>query len=219
MLVHQITFRVKGVTFENEEDKDIQKGIKKILNEYKKNDFFGELYGGYTNKEIIEYDLNVSEYENVKLPAKLVGDEYNGEDCLKIYLKTYYDDYFHVGYAPKEDLDEISEWLTREDLKCEGNIEVIGGKYKHCEVIENDEYEEVEKVVIEELNYGLEVYLSFYNDEIDPEIIKIREEEEERRKKIERNLKMEEIIPYIVVAIVTIPVIIAFISFFYWLFE
>ena len=78
MLVHQITFRVKGVTFENEEDKDIQKGIKKILNEYKKNDFFGELYGGYTNKEIIEYDLNVSEYENVKLPAKLVGDEYNG---------------------------------------------------------------------------------------------------------------------------------------------
>ena len=38
-------------------------------------------------------DLNVSEYEGYKFPAKLVGDEYNGEDCFKIYIKTYNDNY------------------------------------------------------------------------------------------------------------------------------
>lgn len=219
MQIHKIVFKVKGVTFKNEEGKDIQKGIKGILKEYKKNDFFDKLYGGYTNKEIIEYDLNVSEYENVKLPAKLVGDEYNGEECLKIYLKTYFDDYFHVGYAPKENLNEISEWLTREDLKCDGYMEIIGGKYKHSEIQENEEYEEVEKVVIEELTYGLEVTLTFYNDEIDPEIEKRREEEEKRKKKIEKNILIGEMIQIIIVAMIVIPFIIAFISFFNWLFE
>ncbi len=175
MQIHIINFKVKGVTFKNEDGKDIQKGIKSILNEYKKNKYFDSLYGGYTNKEIIEYDLNISEYENVKLPARLVGDEFKGEECLKIYLKTYNDDYFHVGYAPKENLEEIAEWLNRKDLKCDGSIEIIGGKYKHSEIEENEDYEEIEKVVIEELTYGLEVTLSFYNDEVDPNIQKTRE--------------------------------------------
>lgn len=35
MLVHTVNFKVAGVTFNNEEGKDIQKQIKKILNEYK----------------------------------------------------------------------------------------------------------------------------------------------------------------------------------------
>ena len=88
MLIHSISFKVKGTTFKNEENKDIQKEIKKVLKEYKENDYFDELYGGYTNKEIKEIDLNISEYEGYLFPAKLVGDEYNKEDCLKIYFKT-----------------------------------------------------------------------------------------------------------------------------------
>ena len=83
MLVHKINFKVKGVTFKNEDGKDIQKEIIKILKEYKKNEYFDSLYGGYTNKEIKEMDLNVSEYEGYQFPAKLVGDEYDGEECLK----------------------------------------------------------------------------------------------------------------------------------------
>ena len=66
MLIHSISFKVKGTTFKNEENKDIQKEIKKVLKEYKENDYFDELYGGYTNKEIKEIDLNISEYEDRK---------------------------------------------------------------------------------------------------------------------------------------------------------
>lgn len=164
MLVNKIDFKVKGVTYDNEENKDIQKEIKRILKEYKKNEYFDELYGGYTNKEIIEMDLNVSEYEGYKFPAKLVGDEYNGEECIKVYIKAHDDSYVHIGYVPKDELEEIAEWITRSDLRCDGNISIIGGRYKHCEIEENDEYEEVEKVVVEELTYGIEVNLLFYDD-------------------------------------------------------
>lgn len=164
MLVKDIKFKVKGVTFKNETNRDIQKEIKKVLKEYKNNDYFNELYGGFTNKEIIELDLNVSEYEGYKFPAKLVGDEYNGKECIKVYIKAYDDSYVHVGYVPRDELEEIAEWITRSDLRCDGNISIIGGRYKHCEIEENDEYEEIEKVVVEELTYGIEVNLSFYDD-------------------------------------------------------
>ena len=141
MLVHKISFKVKGVTFRNEEGKDIQKEIKDILKEYKNNDFFDSLYGGYTNNDIKEMDLDVSEYEGYSFPAKLVGNEYEGEECIKIYFKTYNDNYIHVGYVPKNNLDEISEWITKEGIKTEGILEVTGGRYKHSEIIEED-YEE-----------------------------------------------------------------------------
>ena len=165
MLVHKINFKVKGVTFKNEDGKDIQKEIIKILKEYKKNEYFDSLYGGYTNKEIKEMDLNVSEYEGYQFPAKLVGDEYDGEECLKIYFKTYEDEYIHVGYAPKETLKEIGEWINKTGLKVDGKLEVTGGKYKHVELYEED-YEEKEQIVTEELTYGLELTLMFYDENI-----------------------------------------------------
>lgn len=166
MLVHSIKFNVKGVTFDNEDGKDIQKEIVKILNEYKKNDYFDELYNGYTDKEIKEMDLNVSQYKGYLFPAKLVGDEYNGEECLKIYFKTYKDNYIHVGYAPKEKINEIAEWITKKDIKVEGKLEVTGGKYKKCKIETNDDYEEVERIEIVELTYGLEITLNFYDNRI-----------------------------------------------------
>ena len=165
MLVNTITFNVKGVTFKNENNKDIQKEIKRVLKEYKDNDYFGELYGGYTNKEIMEMDLNVSEYEGYTFPAKLVGDEHNGEECLKIYIKTYNDEYVHIGYAPKKEIEDIATWLTKENIKVDGELCVVGGKYKHLEIYEED-YEEKERVAIHELTYGIQVNLKFYNNEI-----------------------------------------------------
>lgn len=163
MLLNSIEFRVVGVTFENEEGKDVQKEIRKILNEYKRNDYFDELYGGYTNSEIKEMDLNISEYEGYDFPAKLVGDQYNGEECIKIYFKTYNNEYIHVGYTPKESLNEVIEWLTKEDITVKGTLEVVGGKYKYCEIYEED-YEEKERIGTKELTYGLEVTLNFYNN-------------------------------------------------------
>lgn len=199
MLVHKISFKVKGVTFRNEEGKDIQKEIKDILKEYKNNDFFDSLYGGYTNNDIKEMDLDVSEYEGYSFPAKLVGNEYEGEECIKIYFKTYNDNYIHVGYVPKNNLDEISEWITKEGIKTEGILEVTGGRYKHSEIIEED-YEEKERIVTEELTYGLEITLNFYDDKIDNNYLK-------KQEKINKDINREKAIPYIIVGIICMPFI------------
>ena len=163
MLIHTIIFRVAGITFKNEEGKDIQKEIKRVLNEYKKNKYFNELYGGYTNSEIKELDLNISEFDGCDFIARLEGDEYEGADCFKIYLKTYNDSYLHIGHAPKEYVNEITEWVTKENIKIKGNANIVGGKYKYCEQYEED-YEEKEKVSIKELAYGAEITLFFYDD-------------------------------------------------------
>lgn len=214
MLVHTISFKVKGVTFKNEEGKDIQKEIKNILKEYKHNDYFDKLYGSYTNKEIQEMDLNVSEYEGYYFPAKLVGDEYEGKDCIKIYFKTYNDNYIHIGYVPENDLETISEWITKEGIKTEGRLEVTGGRYKHLEIIEED-YEEKERIVTEELTYGLKIILNFYDDKIDSDYLKKQEE-------IKRNINREKVIPYIIIGIISIPFIWLFykiVSFLFWLFD
>ena len=214
MLVHTISFKVKGVTFKNEEGKDIQKEIKSILKEYKNNDYFDSLYGGYTNNDIKEMDLDVSEYEGYSFPAKLVGDKYEGEDCIKIYFKTYNDDYIHVGYAPKDNLDEISEWITKEGIKTEGRLEVTGGKYKHSEIIEED-YEEKERIVTGELTYGLKITLNFYDDKIDNDYLK-------KQEKMKRNVNREKVIPYIIIGIISIPfiwILYKIFSFFIWLFS
>ena len=197
MLVKSINFNVKGVTFENEDKRDVQKEIKKILKEYKNNDYFEKLYGGYTNSEIKEMDLNIGEYEGYEFPAKLVGDENDGEECFKIYLKTYNDDYVHVGYAPKDMIDELKEWLTKNNLKIQGKAKIIGGKCKHCEIYEED-YEEKERVAIIELTYGIEITLYFYDDKTNPEYIKMQEQKE----KIQKGQKIEEIIKVIIYLII-----------------
>lgn len=214
MLVHTITFKIKGVTFKNEEGNDIQKEIKDILKEYKNNDYFDSLYDGYTNNDIKEMNLDVSEYEGYSFPAKLVGDEYKGEDRIKIYFKTYNDDYIHVGYAPKDNLNEISEWITKEGVKTEGRLEVTGGRYKHSEIIEEN-YEEKERIVTEELTYGLKIILNFYDDKIDSDYLKKQEE-------TKRDINREKAIPYIIIGIICIPfiwILYKIFSFFIWLFE
>lgn len=214
MLVHTIAFKVKGVTFKNEEGKNIQTEIKNILKEYKSNGYFDNLYGGYTNNDIKEMDLDVSEYEGYSFQAKLVGEEYEGEDCIKIYFKTYNDNYIHVGYVPKNNLDEISEWITKEGIKTEGRLEVTGGRYKHLEIVEED-YEEKERIVTEELTYGLKITLNFYDDKIDNDYLKKQEE-------IKRDINREKAIPYIVIGIICIPfiwILYKIFSFFIWLFE
>lgn len=217
MLIHTISFNVKGVTFKNEEGEEVQEEIKKILKGYKDNDYFDSLYGGYTNSEIKEMDLNVSEYEGERFPVKLVGDEYNNEECLKIYFKTYDNKYIHVGYAPKENLDEISDWLNKDNLNVNGTLEVIGGKYKHTEIYEED-YEEKERVITEELTYGLKIVLEFYDKQVSEQYLKMKESEE----KIKEEQRRNNIILGIIIITILIPFVWIFfkiINFINYLFE
>ncbi len=217
MLIHTISFNVKGVTFKNEEGEEVQEEIKKILKGYKDNDYFDSLYGGYTNSEIKEMDLNVSEYEGEVFPVKLIGDMYNNEECLKVYFKTYNDEYVHIGYAPKDKLKEISEWLNKKELKVDSKLEVVGGKYKHTEFYEED-YEGKEKVVVEELTYGIQVTLSFCDNQVSPEYIKMKEEENRIKKQqdIEKNIS---IVVWIIVLGVLFWIFSKLLSCINWLFE
>ena len=232
MLVHNMNFNVAGVTFKNEEGKDIQKEIKRVMNEYKKNEYFSDgLYNGYTNKEIKEYDLNVSEFEGYNFPIKFVGDEYEGQPCFKIYLKAYNDDYVHIGYIPKENLSEVTEWLTR-DLNIMGTLKIVGGKYKHCEIVEKD-YEEKEIIEIEELNYGeTRIVITphrFKNNLKDRRLLKRsydnqkEEEKENIIKNNKKNFNFEKYGPPIIMTIVCIvvfaPIVWGIIKIFNFLFN
>ena len=167
MLVHELIFNVAGVTFENEEGKDIQTEIKKTLQEYKKCGEIDEkedLFGGYSNKDIKEDDLSVDEYEGINFKGKIVQTTYENEDCYKIYFIDVNGKDIHIGYMPKKKIAEANEWFSKDGLEFKSNLEIIGGKNKHLEEVENSNGDLVEKVVVDEDTYGARISLSFFDN-------------------------------------------------------
>lgn len=163
MLVHKINFKVHGSSYCNENNIEIQEEIAHILKEYKKNNWFNQLYGGYTKREIIDMNLSVSEYEGYIFSGSLKKYAYANETCYKVYIDTFDNKKFHIGYVPKNIIEEITQWLNKEDLKCITNIEIIGGKCKHY-VLKQENYNDIETVETEFLNYGFKVELRFCNN-------------------------------------------------------
>ncbi len=159
-IFEELKFNVKGVTFENEDGKDIQKEIRKIFLEYEKNGAF-EKYSGYTNTEIKEFVGEVAEFEDAIVKMQLKEDIYEGKPCVKVYIKKYDGSYCHIGYIPKEMIKQYLR-LKEQFKKTKEHIELIGGKIKQ---LEYDDETDREKVVVVELTYGFEVNLIFYNDE------------------------------------------------------
>lgn len=179
MFVNGTIFKVKGSTFKNENKQDIQEEIKQLLNEYKEAEIVkkDELYGGYTNQEIKEMDLNVSEFEDIEFGGKIVESQYNGEICYKVYISRIYGkdkfefwnikdiyntdgNYLHIGYVSKEDIEDVKKILQQENaVKYNVTIKVLGGKYKHSYL--DDSYEE--KIKTETLTYGFEC--NIYTDD------------------------------------------------------
>lgn len=126
MLVNTMEFNITGVTFENDNKQDIQQKIKQILNEYKKFDDI-ELFGGYTDKEMLEEGiLEINEFDEVIFECKIVEGVYKKEKCFKVYIKNYNNEYVHVGYVPKSQIDELSRWLSRKDLTYNKYCEIAG---------------------------------------------------------------------------------------------
>ena len=195
-----LDFNVKGVNFNNEEGKDTQKEIRKIFLEYEKNGCF-EKYSGYTNSEIKEFVSDVSEFEDAEVEMKLKEDVFEGKPCIKVYIKRYDGSYCHVGYIPAH---LVKNYLKLKEYykEIEQKISLVGGKYK---TVEYDILTDKPNIEIMELNYGFEVKLIFYNDEIlyKEEIAKQRqnaiEEYENKKKEAEekerenRKLREEEI--------------------------
>lgn len=233
-----LNFNVKDVTFVNEEGKDIQKEIRKIFLEYEKNGCF-EKYSGYTNLEIKEFVSEISEFEDAEVEMKLKEDVFEGKLCIKVYIKRYDGSYCHVGYVPA---NLVKKYLKlKEDYnENEQKISLVGGKYK---TVEYDILTDKPNVEVIELNYGFEVTLIFYDDEVlyKEEIAKQRqkaiEEYENKKKEAEekerenRKLREEEfarkqrktnISMFITIAIVSVPFVWIFwkiLSFIFWLLE
>lgn len=225
-------FKVKGVTFENEEGKDIQKILKKEIKELKEAYLINEEYEGYTNTEIKEMDLNVQQYSDVVFDVKIKEDVFEEKTCVKIYIQKNDGNYVHVGYMPKKLLKEYKT-AKEDDVEIKGTAKLTGGKYKHCRYYENEEYEEVAEVETIELDYGLLVNLDlgygknnshengqtssfeeYYNN-------LIKEEKKDAVVK-HSNTDTSNIIVYVVIGIICIPFIwltYKIFSFILWLFN
>ena len=55
--------------------------------------------------------INVSEYEGIGFDGEIKIDKYKDEDCVKIYIDTFNEKEFHIGYAPKENVPEIIKYM------------------------------------------------------------------------------------------------------------
>mgnify|MGYP004498523085 CR=1 FL=1 len=162
-------FKVKGTSYCNENDQKRQELIQKVIKTYIDNDSIEkeELYDGNTNKDIKDYDLKVSIYEGISFPAKLKKNKYKNEDCIEVYLLDYYKNQKMIGYVPKELVHII---LNDIDEEKEISVEIIGGKYKEYDILED-------KVVIDDIGmYG----------------IKINYTTREEKKEIENKRKLEK---------------------------
>lgn len=207
MLAHEMTFNVAGVTFENEERKDIQTEIKKALQEYKKCGEIDEkedLFGGYSNKDIKEDDLSVDEYEGINFKGKVVQSTYENEDCYKIYFIDVNGKDIHIGYMPKKKIAEAIEWFSKDGLEFKSKLEIIGGKNKHVEEAENSNGDLVEKVVVDEDTYGARITLSFFDNS---EQVSLTQPTQSTNEQTKKN-KLMKILKWILIYFLIIGVVI-----------
>lgn len=159
----EIRFRVAGVTKTNENQKQIQSIIKKITKGYKEEDYI-ESFEGYSNREIIEYMYEGTEFEGqyIRDVIKLVPEPDNpyDEDAIKVYLKDVKEEYHHIGYVGKKINRMVNSVLSLSEYKIEYfEAEFTGGK---CKSVEYDYEKDQDRVEVKELSRGLHINV-FYS--------------------------------------------------------
>ena len=156
MLVKKINFKV--IAIEQNEDKIIvQRGIENILNEYKTIGYCDKVYNGYSDNDIVEKKIYVTEYQEQEFRGYIEECCYLERKTYKVFMKDYRGECFHIGYVPFNRVSEIEEWLNNNKLEVKGNVFVLGGNAKYCTQTENE-------LKTENKPYGFEVELRFYND-------------------------------------------------------
>ena len=163
MIVKTFKFYVEGVLNKNEDKEDIQDGIVKIIRQYRRNKYFdsSDLYNGMTNSEIKEMYSNVYQYEGIGFDGNIKADKYKNKDRVKIYIDTFDEKEFHIGYAPEDQIQEIIKCLNDEEIdKYAVRVYITGGKYKY---VEEDYYDEKLKIETDETSYGFYIEIAFHN--------------------------------------------------------
>lgn len=148
------------------EDRD--KKLKELINDLKENDYFYELYEGYSNQEIIDggdYYMEYSKEEPIyelteeSLPyAEVVpepGNEYD-PNAVAVYVGESQRTKFHLGYLPKEDAKRIQDLFENGEVVYV-DAQIKGGKYKFVEM---DDYGE-EKVRQRTKKYLIDLEITF----------------------------------------------------------
>lgn len=159
---HAITFNVAGVTFDNEEGKDIQTLLRRVAKAIAREKDI-PAYAGMTNSEILEYYGEVSEFEDVEfgeyiLFEKEPDNEYD-KNAIKVVVKLE-DKKHHIGYVPKKYNVQLNKLLDT-DLITDITANFVGGKIKE---VDYDFEKDKDVVVIKELTLGVEITV-YYKDE------------------------------------------------------
>lgn len=152
---NNITFKVAGVTFENDNDKEIQPLLRRIARQIAKDNEI-ESYSGYTNAEILEYMESISEFEDVECGDYIIFEkDPNNEfdkNAIKVIINLDGKNY-HIGHVPKKDNVKIGSLLDSEsELDISANF--VGGKIKE---VEYDFEKDKDVVITKELTLGLEI--------------------------------------------------------------
>ncbi|MFK4308946.1 hypothetical protein ABH957_003623 [Bacillus sp. RC242] len=154
-----LTFNVAGVTFENDKGKDIQALLRRIARAIAKENYI-DSYGGYTNKELLEFSGEASEFEDVEFGdyISFVKDPDNEFDknAIKVIVNLDAKE-FHIGYVPKEQNIEVGKLLDSDSII---NIlaDFVGGKTKS---VDYDYEKDKDVIVITELTLGVSITLRF----------------------------------------------------------
>ncbi len=154
-----LTFNVAGVTFENDKGKDIQALLRRIARAIAKENYI-DSYGGYTNKELLEFSGEASEFEDVEFGdyISFVKDPDNEFDknAIKVIVNLDAKE-FHIGYVPKEQNIEVGKLLDSDSII---NIlaDFVGGKTKS---VDYDYEKDKDVIVITELTLGVLINLRF----------------------------------------------------------
>lgn len=154
--INSITFRVAGVTFENDKGKDIQSLLHKIGRAIAKEEDI-PLYSGLTNSEIIEHGCEVAEFEDVFLGDYITfeKDPTNKHDknAIKVFVNMPNGERHHIGHVPKDINVKVGELMDSKSIKSI-DAYFVGGKIKE---VDYDDEKDKEVVVVKELTLGVEI--------------------------------------------------------------
>ncbi|MCM3711952.1 HIRAN domain-containing protein [Sporosarcina luteola] len=154
------TFRVAGVTKENDQGKDIQNLLKRLAGGYKKNEYI-ESWNGNTKKEMLEYGYEGFEFEDESISniIRLEREPDNPHDpnAIKVYIKDVNDGEHHIGYIKREETEEVVA-LTHDKDIVGIDVEFTGGKRR---TIEYDSVEDKEYFEEDEVTRGLKLIFKY----------------------------------------------------------
>jgi len=154
-------FNVAGVTAENDKGKDIQRLLKRYGKLHCEENGI-ELFGGYTNRELIEDGISISEFDGldfVNSEVSFVPEPTNEYDpnAIKVFIDFGNEEIHHVGYVPKKHTSKLNDILnSQETINIVASY--VGGKIKE---IDYDFEKDKDVVITKELTLGVEIVIKY----------------------------------------------------------